>query len=91
VKVHELIQRLQRCNPNSEVYVEANRVPNARTVQEYSTPNGTFVYIADELTYINKVLVDATPLPNPLIVKPTETQIRQRELLKEFNKRRNER
>lgn len=57
--VKELMEKLSKCNPNSTVYVEANRVPNATVVQEYKNPNETFVYIADELDYIDTVLVDA--------------------------------
>ena len=61
MKVKELIEKLQKCNPNSTVYVEANNIPNANVVQEYYSPNdnSSFVYIADDTEYVDRVLEDA--------------------------------
>ena len=59
--VKELIEKLQKCNPNSTVYVDANNIPNANVVQEYYSPNTntSFIYIADETDYVDQVLEDA--------------------------------
>lgn len=62
--VKELIEKLQKCNPNSTVYVEANCIPNANVVQEYYSPNenSSFVYIADDTEYIDEALEDAVKI-----------------------------
>lgn len=60
MKVKELIAMLQKCDPESTVYVEANRDPFATVVQEYKNDNEQFVYIADELDYIDEALIDGT-------------------------------
>lgn len=56
--VRELIEKLQKCSPDSTVFVEANNIPNAKVVQEYkNTKTGeTMVYIADETDYIDDVI-----------------------------------
>lgn len=62
--VKELMDRLQKCNPKSTVYVEANNIPNANVVQEYYSPNdnSSFVYIADDTEYIDETLEDAVKI-----------------------------
>jgi hypothetical protein len=56
--VKELIEKLQKCSPDATVCVEANRDPLANEVQEYKLPDGTrHVYIADELDYIDEVIL----------------------------------
>ena len=56
--VKELIEKLQKCNPNAIVCVEANSDCLAHKVQEYIiTKSGEHhVYIADELDYIDEVI-----------------------------------
>ena len=57
--VKELIEKLQGCNPNAKVCVEANRDCLANEVQEYEgVDNVHYVYIADELDYIDEVFID---------------------------------
>ena len=59
--VKELIEKLQNCNPNAIVCVEANQDCLANVVQGYRTPDGTeYVYVADETDYIDDVMVDGT-------------------------------
>ena len=56
--VRELIEKLQQCNPDATVCVEANHDPLAKEVQEYKLINGDHhVYIADELDYIDEVIL----------------------------------
>lgn len=56
--VKELMKKLEQCNPNATICVEANRNPLANEVQEYETTDGThYVYIADELDYIDEVIL----------------------------------
>lgn len=58
MKVRELIEKLQQCSPDATVCVEANRDPLAKEVQEYKLTNGDHhVYIADELDYIDEVIL----------------------------------
>ena len=58
MKVKELIEQLAKCDPNATVCVEANRNPLANEVQEYELTDGTHhVYIADELDYIDEVIL----------------------------------
>lgn len=58
MKVKELIEKLQKCSPDAIVCVEANRNPLANEVQEYEVTDGThYVYIADELDYIDEVIL----------------------------------
>lgn len=56
--VKELIEKLQKCNPDAIVCVEANRDCLAHEVQEYAINNSVkhHVYIADELDYIDEVI-----------------------------------
>lgn len=57
--VKELIEKLQRCCPNAIVCVEANRDCLANKVQEYEAKEDgeRYVYIADELDYIDEVFI----------------------------------
>lgn len=60
--VKELIEKLQKCTPNSTVYLETWDTPNAKVVQEYCDihSNSSFIYIADDLDYIeDEILEDA--------------------------------
>lgn len=60
--VKELIEKLEKCDPNAEIYLETWSEPNAKVVQEYcDTDSGTsFIYIADDLSYIeDEILEDA--------------------------------
>ena len=59
MKVKELIQKLSHCSPDAIVCVEANRDCLANKVQEYEAKeDGTrYVYIADELDYIDEVFI----------------------------------
>lgn len=55
--VKELMEKLAKCNPDALVCAEANRNPLASEVQEYECVDGThYVYIADELDYIDEVI-----------------------------------
>ena len=85
MKVKELIRQLQMCDPEATVYVEANNVPNAHYVREYKNPNEKFVYIADTLSYIKTVLVNAEMIPHPIITKtPQEIKEHRKKILKEL-------
>lgn len=56
--VKELIEKLATCDPNAIVCVEANQKPLANEVQEYELTDGTHhVYIADELDYIDEIIL----------------------------------
>lgn len=53
--VKELIIKLEKCSPDAIVCVEANRNNLANEVQEYVlVGGGRYVYIADELDYIDE-------------------------------------
>jgi hypothetical protein len=55
--VKELIEKLQKCNPDAIVCVEAYNDCLADEVQEYELTDGTHhVYIADALDYIDEVI-----------------------------------
>jgi hypothetical protein len=56
--VKELIEKLQKCNPEATVCVEANDDCLANVVQEYAMNNmhKHMVYIADNLEYIDEVI-----------------------------------
>lgn len=61
MNVKELIEKLEKCNPNAIVCVEANRNCLASVVQGYRTPDGIeYVYVADEIDYIDENMVDGT-------------------------------
>lgn len=47
--VKELIEKLQECNPNAKVCVEAWMNPYANEVKEYTFGNDHYVYIGDNL------------------------------------------
>jgi hypothetical protein len=57
--VKELMDKLSKCSPDAIVCVEANRDPRANEVQEYVITDGSKnqVYIADELDYIDEVIL----------------------------------
>lgn len=59
MKVVELIQKLNFCSPDAIVCIEANRDCLANKVQEYEAKEyGTrYVYIADELDYIDEAFI----------------------------------
>jgi hypothetical protein len=58
MKVKELIEKLKNCSEDAIICVEANRNPIAQEVQEYELTDGTrHVYIADELDYIDEVIL----------------------------------
>jgi hypothetical protein len=60
--VKELIEKLQKCNPNSTVYLETWDTPVAKVVHEYCDmhSNSSFIYIADDIDYIEEdILEDA--------------------------------
>ena len=58
MNVKELIEKLQKCSPDAKVCVEANRDCLANEVQEYEGIDGVhYVYIADELDYIDEVFI----------------------------------
>lgn len=55
--VKELIAKLEKCSPDAIVCAEANRDCLANVVQEYACKDGKhYVYIADELDYIDTVI-----------------------------------
>ena len=49
MKVKELIEKLQHCNPDATVCVEVWSDPMANEVKEYETDIGPCVYIGDNL------------------------------------------
>lgn len=56
--VRELIEKLKKCSPDATVCIEANRNCLAGEVQEYELTNGKHhLYIADELDYIDEVIL----------------------------------
>ena len=53
--VKELINKLQKCDPDAIVCVEAYSDARAYEAQEYLTDDGTrYVYIADDLEFIDE-------------------------------------
>ena len=55
--VKELIEKLQKCDPNAKVCIEAYEDCAANVVQEYEINDGSRqVYIADNLEYIDEVI-----------------------------------
>ena len=61
MNVKELIEKLEKCNPNAIVGVEANRSNLASVVQGYRTPDGIeYVYVADETDYIDENMLDGS-------------------------------
>jgi hypothetical protein len=55
--VKELIEKLQNCNPNATVCIEAYNDCLAHEVQEYAINDGSRqVYIADNLEYIDEAI-----------------------------------
>lgn len=67
--VKELIEKLNKCDPNAEVYLETWSEPNAKVVQEYcdTYSNTPFIYIADDLSYIEEeILEDAIKIGEEL-------------------------
>ena len=56
--VKTLIEKLQKCDPNAIVCIEAYNDCLANVVQEYAIDNGISrqVYIADDLEYIDEVI-----------------------------------
>lgn len=55
--VKELMEKLQKCNPNAKVCIEAYEDCLADVVQEYELNDGKrCVYIADNLEYIDEVI-----------------------------------
>lgn len=55
--VKELIEKLQKCNPDATVCIEALNDCAANVVQEYELDDGgRQVYIADNLEYIDEVI-----------------------------------
>jgi hypothetical protein len=59
MKVKELIQKLSRCSPDAIICVEANCDCLANKVQEYEAEGDKtrYVYISDELDYIDEVFI----------------------------------
>lgn len=56
--VKELIEKLQKCSPDAIVCAEANHDCLVKEVQEYECEDGkNYVYIADELDYIDEVII----------------------------------
>lgn len=56
--VKELMEKLATCNPDATVCVDANQDCLANEVQEYEGVDGVhYVYIADELDYIDEVFI----------------------------------
>lgn len=56
--VKELMERLAKCSPDATVCVEANQDCLANEIQEYESVDGEhYVYIADELDYIDEVFI----------------------------------
>lgn len=56
--VKELMEKLASCNPDATVCVEENRGCLANEVQKYEgVDNVHYVYIADELDYIDEVFI----------------------------------
>ena len=47
--VKELIEKLQKCNPDATVCVEAWSDPEVKEVKEYTDGDCTYVYIGDDL------------------------------------------
>ena len=58
--VKELIEKLQKCNPNSTVYLEVLNNPEAKVIQEYCDvhSNASFIYIADDMDYIEDDILE---------------------------------
>lgn len=56
MKVKELIEMLKSFDPNATVCVEANNDCLAQVVKQYSTVDGTQVYIADNTDYLDTVI-----------------------------------
>lgn len=58
--VKELIEKLQKCNPNSTVYLETWDTPKAKVVREYCDihSNSSFIYIADDIDYIEDEILE---------------------------------
>ncbi len=58
MKVKELIEKLQKCDLDATVCIEANHDCSAHVVQEYLVNEGLdrVVYIADNLDYIDEVI-----------------------------------
>lgn len=55
--VKELIEKLQKCDPNATVCIEAYEDCLANVVQEYKlNDGGRHVYISDNLEYIDEVI-----------------------------------
>ena len=50
--VKELIEKLQKCNPDATVCVEAWSDPVVKEVEEYVVENESYVYIGDDLENI---------------------------------------
>lgn len=56
--VKELMNKLAKCSPNATVCIDANRDCLTNEVQEYEGADGVhYVYIADELDYIDEVFI----------------------------------
>lgn len=60
MKVRELIEKLQKCNPDSFVCLEVCDDPAANIVQEYkkSKTGRTVVYVADNLENLEEDLLE---------------------------------
>lgn len=57
MEVRDLIERLQKCNPEGIICVEANDIPNASEVVQYTFENGDcYIYICDNTEYLDEVI-----------------------------------
>lgn len=55
MKVKDLIEALEKANPEAMVCVEANDNPVAKTVVQYTFANGeTNLYVADNTEYLDE-------------------------------------
>ena len=54
--VKELVEKLGKCSPDATVCVEALNDALANEVQEYIAKGVRYVYIADNLDYIDEVI-----------------------------------
>lgn len=56
--VRELIEKLQKCDPNATVCVEAWSDPEIKEVKEYTDNEFSYVYIGDDLENVTYELTE---------------------------------
>lgn len=56
--VKELIEKLQKCDPNAKVCVEVWMDADAREVKEYTDGDYNCVYIGDDLEELTYIMIE---------------------------------